>query len=370
MSGMRARLSTSLTRFPPERRRRLLFLLGIMVTAVVAALIFFTGGDRVSTDNAYLKASRVTVSAEVSGRVTRVHVGENQRVEQGSALFEVDSEPYRIAVAQAEADLVDSRNAIFSIQARYRESEARLRRAQEDQAFAERELNRELQLAKSRVISESQLDAAQHAQQQARQTVEAIEQERSALLAELGGNANMPAVQHPRYLAARAALDRARLDLSRTNVVAPAGGLVSQLDRFRPGDYVQPGVPLFSLVEIDRPWVEANLKETELGAVRTGQPVTIEVDAYPGVELAGRVESVGAATGAEFSVLPPQNASGNWIKVTQRIPVRISLLPQDDLPPLRMGMSATVTIHTSTDGVQEQDNGVAGAPRQSPGREP
>lgn len=335
--------------FTRDRQRGLLFILGILVVAGLSAYLFLAGGGMVSTDNAYLKSNRVTISAEVSGRLLRTDVEENQQVAAGEPLFVLDSEPYRIAVARLEADLLDRKNEILALQARYRESEARLHLAIKDLEFAERELKRVDKLAANRLASESRLDQVKQADDQARQNVEVIRQEMSALLAELGGNPVAPLTEHPRYLAAQAALESARLDLSHTVVTAPANGIVTQLDRFRPGEYVQAGAPLFSLVETDRLWVEANLKETELQGVQPGQHVSIEVDAYPGIKMTGKVASIGAATGSEFSVLPPQNATGNWIKVTQRIPVRISISEPEQSPPLRLGMSAKVIIDLASE---------------------
>ena len=328
------------------RQRQLLFILGIGVVLVIAYFVFFTGGGLVSTDNAYLKSNRVAISAEIDGRLAEIHVVENEFVEKGDPLFDLDAEPYRIAIRRLEAAIQDRENEIRALRARYRETGARLDRGREALSFARRELERVERLASQDLASASQLDEVRHNHEQARQAVEVIKQERSALLEELGGDAEVSPTRHPRYLAVMAELEQARLDLAHARVRAPANGLVTQLERFRPGEYVRAGDALFSLVETDSVWLEANLKETELENVRPGQPVTIEVDAYPGRELEGRVASIGAATGSEFSILPPQNATGNWIKVTQRIPVRVELLEREKSPPLRLGMSARAIIDT------------------------
>ena len=336
--------------FSRQHRRRLLFLLGVIVVGIIAGYIFLSGGGTVKTGNAYLKSNRVAISAEISGRLESIHVVENQQVKKGAPLFDLDSSPYLIAVDRLKAELRHRENEIRALQARYREAQARLKRGREDLAFARREVERVQRLARDELASESQLDQVRHLEEQASQELEVIKQEMSAILAELGGDVEVPVTDHPRYLAAEAELESARLDLAHTSVHAPANGMVTQLERFRPGEYVEAGVPLFALVETDQVWVEANLKETELETVRAGQPVSIEVDAYAGKHLRGEVESIGAATGSEFSVLPPQNASGNWIKVTQRIPVRIRLRDGETGLPLRLGMSAHVTIDTSSAG--------------------
>lgn len=334
------------TRFTPAQLRLTLFALGPAIALVILGIVWLSSGRSVSTDDAYVKAGRVLISAEVEGRVVAVFVHENERVAKGTPLFELDKTPFEIAVDRAKAELLDVKSSIEAARARYRETEAKLEQSDADMAFAQREYDRQAKLAKSHVASAAKLDAAKQSLDQAEKDKVALSQEAKALLAELGGDANAPTETHPRYQSALATLAKAELDLSHTTVKAPADGLVSQSDNCRPGTYVNPGTPLFALVETKAIWVEANLKETELTHVREGQAARVRVDAYPGRVWQAHVESVGAGTGAEFALLPPQNATGNWVKITQRVPVRLAIERTSADPPLRLGMSAHVVIDT------------------------
>lgn len=336
-----------MTRFTPAQLRLTLFALGPIVVLAILGVIWLGGGRSVSTDDAYVKAGRVQISAEVEGRVVAVLVHENQEIAPGTPLFEIDKTPFTIAVDRAKADLLDVQSSIEAARARYHETEAKLEQAKADLDFAERELERQTKLAENHVASAAKLDATKQAREQAEKTQVALWQEEQALLAELGGDANAPTEAHPRYQSAMSTLAKAELDLARTTVAAPVGGLVSQIDNFRPGTYVHPGTPVFALVESGQMWVEANLKETELTHVRPGQAARVRVDAYPGRTWRARVESVGAGTGAEFALLPPQNATGNWVKITQRVPVRLAIVRTAGDPPIRLGMSAHVVIDTA-----------------------
>lgn len=322
---------------------------GPLLLIAAGAFYIAVSGRTVTTDNAYLKANRVKISADVAGRVVAVAVGENSRVSRGEELFRLDEQPFAIEVARAEAELQRVVTDIEARKARYASSAATLAAAKSTFAFAEREYQRRVRLSEQELVSAAQLDAAWQERERTRQEVARIDEERHALLAELGGDAIAPATANASYLVALAELERARLDLARTVIRAPADGIVAQSVQFRPGDYVQPGVPVFVLVESEVLWVEANLKETQLEKVRVGQPAKVWVSAYPDHLWNARVESVSAGTGAEFSLLPPQNATGNWVKVTQRVPVRLSLERQVDEPPLRLGMSAEVEIDVLAD---------------------
>jgi membrane fusion protein (multidrug efflux system) len=334
-----------------DRSRRLsaatritLLAAGPLVLVGAGAVYLSISAQSVSTDNAYLKANRVKISADVAGRVIAVAVDDNDVVKRGDVLFRLDDQPFAIDVARAEAELQREVTEVKARKARYASSEATLAAANSGFEFAEREYERRVRLSERKVMSAAQLDAAWQERERTRQEVARISEERHALLAELGGDASAPANAHASYLVAKAELDRARLDLARTVVRAPADGIVAQSTQFRPGDYVQAGMPMFVLVENSVLWVEANLKETQLGKVRVGQPAQVRVTAYPDHVWKARVESVSAGTGAEFSLLPPQNATGNWVKVTQRVPVRLALERRFDDPPLRLGMSAEVEI--------------------------
>jgi membrane fusion protein, multidrug efflux system len=330
----------------PRQWRLSLLALGPAALLVFGGIAYLTGGHSVSTNNAYLKAGKVQVSADVAGRVIELRVAENAFVHKGDVLFRIDPAPFEIAAARAEAGLSEAHAAIIALQARHAEMGAELESAKADGVLAERAYDRQARLAQSHVASQSSLDVANQARAKAAQNIAAIEQQRAAILAELDGDPNKPVEDISSYRAAKAMLDQARLDLSHTTVLAGSDGLVSQTDNFRPGLYVRPGEALFSLVQTDVIWVEANMKETDVTNIRKGQPARVRIDAYPGREWIAEVDSLSAGTGSEFALLPPQNATGNWVKVTQRVPVRLKLRRSASDPPLRIGMSASVEIDT------------------------
>ncbi|MFO1344684.1 MAG: HlyD family secretion protein [Rhodocyclaceae bacterium] len=333
---------------PRRWLRRFLLLLGPLVVAIVGGYFYVTGGRYVSTENAYVKADKVMIATEVSGLIGEVSVRENQRVAMGDVLFRIDDRPYHIALAEAEARLAGLRDEIESLKGSYRQKQEELALARTNLAFAETEFERQSKLVVSAVISRSKHDAARHDFDVARQRIRVTEQELAQIQAQLAGDPDIPAERHPRFLAAKAAVDRAALDLKRTIVRAPFAGIASNTPQV--GQQVigngPMSSPVMSLVAYTGLWIEANFKETDLAHVRPGQPVTIYVDTYPDREWQGIVESLSQATGAEFSVIPPQNATGNWVKVVQRIPVRIAVETSGRDPRLRSGMSTTVEIDT------------------------
>ncbi|MGE0120521.1 MAG: HlyD family secretion protein [Dongiaceae bacterium] len=333
---------------PGRRRRRLravLLLVGPLLLLIGAGYLYVTGARYVSTDNAYVKADMAAISPEVSGRVIEVAVADNQEVAAGALLFRIDDRPFQLAVAQAEATLENIRNDITALEASYRQKQAEIELAQSNVEFYERELKIYQGMAAGKVVAQTQLDEASHNLTEARQQLPALRQELAGILAQLGGQPDLAPETHPRYLAAKAQLDQARLDLEHTVVAAPASGILSNVT-LRPGDYVRAGASVFSLVETDHLWVEANFKETDLTHVVAGQPATVEIDTYPGVVWQTRVGSISPASGAEFALLPPQNSTGNWVKVVQRIPVRLDVESRAGQPVLRAGMSATIEIDT------------------------
>ena len=337
---------------PGRRRlRRVLLLLGPLLAILVGGYVYATGGRVVGTDNAYVKAHMVSVSADISGRVVDVMVRENQAVTSGTPLFRLDEEPLQIALDEAEANLAVVKNDIEAEKAAYRQAQEQLKIAESNVAFTQREYERREKLVTQKIISESEFDESRNSYQVALREAGAVRQDMQRILSELAGDPEIDATIHPRYREAEAKVAEAKLDLRRAVVQAPAGGIVSMSDDLRPGDYLTAGQPAFSLVGDDSLWVEANLKETDLTYVRPGQSATIEVDSYPGRTWTATVESIGAATGSEFSLLPPQNATGNWVKVVQRVPVRLAIDgPGGDAPlragPLRAGMSAVIEIDT------------------------
>jgi len=327
----------------PRKRRwlRLVLMLSVpLLLALGGGYMWLTSGRYVSTDNAYVQRDMVSVAPEVSGTITEVLVRENQQVKQGDLLFRIDPRPYRIALAEAEAQIRAAEVQVAQLSARSVGTGADIEGASANLEYAQRDFERYETLLAHGFTTRARYDEAQHSVTEARERLANARAEavtaRSALRG--GGTGNQPAVE-----AARVARAQALLNLSRTEVRAPADGYVSQTDRLQVGNTATTGVPVVTVVRGNNIWVEANYKETDLAEMRVGQPVEFELDAYPGVRFEGHVASIGAGTGSQFSVLPAQNATGNWVKVTQRVPVRIAVDGNPDRP-LIAGLSADVTV--------------------------
>jgi len=328
-----------------RRLRPVLLSLGPIVLAAVAGYFYLTGGRYVSTDDSYVRYDKVQISSDVAGRIVEEAVDENQEVKKGQLLFALDDEPYRIALARAEAALAAARDEVSAMRAAYQQKAANVRGAQLSADYLQREYERQRRLAQQNLASEAKVDEAQRSAEVARQQVTAMQQDLAQALANLGGDPNLPLEQHPRVRQAQAARDQAALDLRHTRILAPADGVVANVDP-RPGQYVTIGQAMCSLVESGSLYIEANLKETELTHVKPGDVAVVSVDTYPDRVWHATVTSIGAGTGSEFSVLPPQNATGNWVKIVQRLPVRLHIAPSEDVAALRAGMSVTVEIDT------------------------
>lgn len=321
-----------------------LFAAGPILVAILGAVLYFTSGRYEETENAYVKANKVTIGAEVSGPIVAIAVRENQAVQKGDELFRIDATPFRIALERADAQLHSVQADIEGLKASYRQIQEQLRIAQTNSDFMQRELMRQAQLAKQHLTPQAKLDEAQHNLDNAKQQMAVIEQQEAQILAQLSGNVNIAATRHPRYLDAKAARDNAALNLQHAIIYAPFAGVATKVPQI--GQYINVGSAVMSVVATDAMWIEANFTETDLTHVRSGQRVKIRIDTYPDREWQGSVQSIAQATGAEFSVLPPQNATANWVKVAQRIPVRIAIDTEPSDPPLRMGMTALVKIDT------------------------
>jgi len=330
-----------------RRRRRtgkLLLILGPTVVAVAAAVIYWTGGRYVTTDNAYVQADKVIISTEVSGPIVAIDVAENDYVKPGDLLFEVDNRSYAIAVEQAKARLQNVLAEIRTMKAQYQQKSHELDLAQADIDFAEREFKRQATLENKQVIAKAELDDARHTLDVKLLRLKILRSEMEQILTRLEGNPDIAVDRLADYRLAEAQLEDAQLRLERTRVKAPFGGRVSKIPKV--GKHVDPGSAVMSLIADSNVWIEANVKETDLTHILPGQKVDIEVDTYPDQTWHGTVESISPASGSEFSVIPAQNATGNWVKVVQRIPVRINVIAQSDAPMLRAGMSTYVRIDT------------------------
>jgi membrane fusion protein (multidrug efflux system) len=326
--------------------RRILLIAGPVLVLAGALYFYLSGGRFASTDDAYVKADIISIANDVSGIVAKVDVHNDQHVKTGDILFRLDDEPYRIALEGAKAQLGATANQIDALKAQYRQQLAAVANAQTDVAYYQLGIQRQTELASRAVASQATLDQARHDYRSAQDRTVMAQRQADSVLAQLGGDANKPTQDNPQYLQAKAQVDKAERDLRRTVVRAPVDGIVTNVDTLQPGNYLQASQPAFSLVASDHVWVEANLKETDLTYIRTGDPAEISVDAYPGAEWKASVDTISPATGAQFSVLPAQNSSGNWVKVVQRLPVRLRVETNDKAPPLRAGMSVVVDIDT------------------------
>ena len=333
---------------PPQKDkkalRRILMIGGIAAVVLVGGGMYLHSGRYVHTDNAYVKAETVMIAPQVSGVVTAVPSADNAIVKKGDILFTIDQANYKLALSMAEANLVTARTGIERLKAQYRQSIGNLKIAQTDVTFAEQQFNRSKSLRGTNAVSQSNLDEATRNLRSAQENLLTIQAQQEEILAQLVGKPDIAVEDHPSFKAALAQRDQADLNLQRTVVVAPFDGITSTMPRL--GDYASAGTPMLSLVSNNNMWVEANFKETDLTQMALGQPASLDVDTYPGHEWDGAVESISPASGAEFSVLPAQNATGNWVKVVQRIPVRIKVERDGNGPVLRAGMSTNVVIDT------------------------
>jgi len=327
-------------------RNRRILLIGGPVMLLLAALAFYLlTGRYVSTDDAYVQSARVDISTEVSGRVAAIAVRDNQLVHKGQVLFRLDTPRFRIAVANARAQLAAAQIKVPALKAAWRQRQADEAAARNALSFASREFDRQTRLEAQGISSRAQLDQAKTGFQSAQQQLAAARQQTASALADLGGDADAPAANLPIVRQAQAALDHALLELSYTVIHAPSDGIVAKIEQIQVGDHVNAATPLFALMSNSNIWVEANFKETDLTYMRPGQDATFSVDAYPGRTFTGKVVSTSPGTGSSFSLLPPENSSGNWVKVVQRLPVRLSIENNGDVP-LASGMSVVAEVDT------------------------
>lgn len=331
----------------PTKKPKKWVLLSLPVVLVLAGAWFWLGSGRYEeTENAAYQQARIAIASDIAGRVNAIYVTDSAPVHAGDALFQVDPEPYKLDLAQADAQLAMARLQIDQLRASYQMALAQEKSAQETATYYAAELVRQSAVTERGAGTESRLSEARHNADSANETLNSAHQTVASALAALGGQAEIVTDNHPSVRAAIVARDQAAYDLTLTTVHAPVDGIVYRADNFKKGQYVAAGSSLFSLVEPSDAWITANFKETQLAHMNAGNTATVTFDTFPDREYAATVESIGAGTGAEFSVLPAQNATGNWVKVTQRIPVRIRLNEGQDIGDLRTGISATVTVDT------------------------
>lgn len=350
--------------FAKKRRggRALIMVALPLALAAGGSYFWLTGGRYEETENANLRQAKVAIAADTAGRIVTVDVVDNQNVKQGDALFSIDPEPYRIALEQSESALAAARLNVEQLRAAYSQSVAQERVAAGEVDYLTTQLDRQTELSQKGINTKSALDEAQHDLSKAQDERSAAIQGIASARAALGGDPDIATDKHPSVLSALSARDKAAYDLAQTTVHAPADGVVSQASSFKVGQFVAAGTPLFSLVESGDTWVEANFKETQLTRMKPGQSAEVVIDTYPDHTFHATVEAIGAGTGAEFSLLPAQNATGNWVKVTQRIPVRMKIDNDDAKLALRTGMSASVTVDT---GATRGFSSIFGAARAS-----
>jgi membrane fusion protein (multidrug efflux system) len=331
---------------PLRQRLRLpLMVAGPAVVILGGLWWYLTTGRYVSTDDAYIQSARTVISADVSGRVLTVEVHDNQRVTKGQVLYRLDPHSYEVAVADATAQLGMARLQVEALKATYQQKLADSKGAQETLDYAQREYDRQKKLLGSGVASQQQFDQAANALEVARQKLASTQHDIGNVLAQLGGNPDIPVNDHPMVQRAQAVVDAKQIDLNDTVIRAPDNGIVTKVEQLQVGDYMTAATPVFSLMS-DQVWVEANFKETELTHMRPGQNATVEVDTYPDADCRGKVTSLSPGTGLTFALLPPENATGNWVKVVQRLPVRLSVDCSSADVPLHAGLSVTVEVDT------------------------
>ena len=335
---------------PPFAAKLLLLLARVLllgVVPIVAAIFglqyYARGGRFVETEDAYVKTNISTVSSPIPGRIVEVGVHDNQSVAAGALLFRIDPQPYEIAIERAKARMEVIRTEVASLRAEYKATLSKAEETRERIQFLQRQLERQIKLKEYGMSRGDVYDEARLNLGVAQRELATTGESANRVLANLNGDRNLPAEKHPRYLEAKTALDDALLDLERTRISAPTEGVVSNM-KVRVGEFTERGAPLFSLIESGQAWIEANYKETQLAHIQVGQVATVVSDIYPDQKWRGKISAIAPATGAEFAVLPPQNATGNWVKVVQRIPVIVQLEPGSTR--LRAGMTVTVVIDT------------------------
>jgi membrane fusion protein, multidrug efflux system len=331
----------------PKKSMRRTLLFALLPVALIAGGYFYvTGGAVMSTDNAYVQADMVGLSTDVAGIVTQVLVHDNQKVAKGDILFKLDPLQFQLALDRAEAQVGNTRNDLVALQTSYRNMQAQVEQAQKDVDFNLVNFQRQEQLIANNFTPKATFDTARNTLQGSQQKLASLQQQLAGLAANLNGDPNASIENHPKYKDAVAARDEAARQLAHTVVRAPFAGIVTNVPSLQPGQYLAAAATAFNIVSADRVWVQASPKETELTYVKPGQQALVEVDSYPGQQWTGTVDSISPASASSFSLLPAENTSGNWVKVVQRIPMRVSVTNAPGKPQLRVGMSVELSVAT------------------------
>jgi len=324
--------------------RQLLLIAVPLVALIAGLLIYLLGGHEVGTENAYVKADMISIRPQVAGTVVSRLVAENEQVKAGQLLFTLDPKPFNVAINKAQAKLDEVRTNLAVLHASYSEKQSELQLAQANRDYASNEQARQANLAARKLVAKQAFDEVSHNLRVSEQQVITLERDLTRIAESLGGDLNSPIEQHPSYRAAQAELEQAQLNRGYTQITAAKEGVVTKPPEV--GEFLGQGASAMALVASDNLWIEANFIETDLTHVRTGQKVRVKVDTYPDEVWEGEVQSISPATGAQFSVIPAQNATGNWVKIAQRVPVRISIKPNSHAPALQAGLSTEIAIET------------------------
>ena len=333
----------------PRRRFGRRFVLLVLLPAAVIAGGFYWwlgSGRYVATDNAYVGADKVLITPQVSGAVLHIDVVEGQRVEVGDKLFEIDPAPYRIALALAKGRLEAAKVAYQNLRISYKSNEDQIKMGADAVKVRQSDYDRKSALLSQRAGTAVDADTAAAALIQAKQILAFVEQQQSSALVKLGGAFDAPLENFPDYMQAKAQVEDAERNLNNASIVAPMAGVATQVTQIQLGRVAMMGTPIFAIIADRGLWVDANPKESDLTYVHTGLPATITVDTFPDRSWRGKVGAIAPGTGAQFAILPPQNASGNWVKVVQRVPLRIEFDADQDTHDLRAGMSAYISVDT------------------------
>jgi membrane fusion protein (multidrug efflux system) len=338
-SGLFARLGR-------KRLRMILLVVAPALAALIGIALYLSGGRMISTDNAYVGAQKVLITPDISGKVIHVAIREGQHVNPGDELLTLDQEPFRLALEQAKAKLAGARADFDKLKTNLASLTTMSDLSKKNVDLKQRDVDRKTKLVSTQAGSQSDLDTAIGALVTAQLMSQFTVQQHDTTLNQLLGNPDLPLEQFPEFAQAKAALDQAQRDLDHTTLRAPISGTATQVDNIQLGRFVAAGGPILSVVDDQAPWVDANPKETDITYLRIGQKATLDVDSFPDYTFKGTVIAVSPGTGAQFSILPPQNATGNWVKVVQRVPLRVAFDKGEDTHLLRSGMSVVVEIDT------------------------